>query len=62
MEVCVSTCDLVRLAAAAATSVSRICASAAANLTKAQVLTQTSIAALAQANAEPQSVLKLLQG
>jgi flagellin len=37
-------------------------ASAAANLTKAQVLTQTSIAALAQANSEPQSVLKLLQG
>jgi flagellin len=37
-------------------------AAAAANLTKAQVLTQTSIAALAQANAEPQSVLKLLQG
>lgn len=36
-------------------------ASAAANLTKAQVLTQTSIAALAQANSEPQSVLKLLQ-
>ena len=37
-------------------------AAAAANLTKGQVLTQTSIAALAQANAEPQSVLKLLQG
>jgi len=37
-------------------------AAAAANLTKAQVLTQTSIAALAQANSEPQSVLKLLQG
>ena len=37
-------------------------ASEAANLTKAQVLTQTSIAALAQANSEPQSVLKLLQG
>jgi flagellin len=34
----------------------------AANLTKAQVLVQTSIAALAQANAEPQAVLKLLQG
>lgn len=33
----------------------------AANLTKAQVLTQTSVAALAQANSEPQSVLKLLQ-
>ena len=34
----------------------------AANLTKSQVLVQTSIAAMAQANAEPQSVLKLLQG
>ena len=34
----------------------------AANLTKSQVLVQTSIAALAQANSEPQSVLKLLQG
>ena len=37
-------------------------AAAAANLTKAQVLTQTSVAALAQANSEPQAVLKLLQG
>jgi flagellin len=37
-------------------------AAQAANLTKAQVLTQTSVAALAQANAEPQAVLKLLQG
>jgi len=36
-------------------------AAEAANLTKAQVLQQTSIAAMAQANAEPQSVLKLLQ-
>src|SRR4051812_45538411 len=36
-------------------------AAQAANLTKAQVLQQTSIAAMAQANAEPQSVLKLLQ-
>ncbi len=34
----------------------------AANLTKSQVLTQTAVAALAQANAEPQAVLKLLQG
>ena len=34
----------------------------AANLTKAQVLQQSSIAAMAQANAEPQAVLKLLQG
>jgi flagellin len=34
----------------------------AANLTKSQVLVQTSIAALAQANSEPQAVLKLLQG
>ena len=34
----------------------------AANLTKSQVLVQTSIAAMAQANSEPQSVLKLLQG
>jgi len=33
----------------------------AANLTKAQVLTQTSVAALAQANSQPQSILKLLQ-
>jgi flagellin len=33
----------------------------AANLTKSQVLTQTAVAALAQANAEPQAVLKLLQ-
>jgi flagellin len=33
----------------------------AANLTKAQVLTQTSVAALAQANSEPQAILKLLQ-
>ena len=36
-------------------------AAEAANLTKAQVLTQTSVAALAQANSEPQSILKLLQ-
>jgi flagellin len=36
-------------------------ASAAANLTKAQVLEQTSIAAMAQANSAPQAVLKLLQ-
>lgn len=36
-------------------------AAAAANLTKAQVLEQSSIAAMAQANAEPQAVLKLLQ-
>jgi flagellin len=34
----------------------------AANLTKAQVLQQASIAAMAQANAEPQAILKLLQG
>jgi flagellin len=33
----------------------------AANLTKAQVLQQTSIAAMAQANAEPQALLKLFQ-
>ena len=33
----------------------------AANLTKSQVLVQTSVAAMAQANSEPQSVLKLLQ-
>jgi len=33
----------------------------AANLTKAQVLQQSSIAAMAQANAEPQAILKLLQ-
>jgi flagellin len=36
-------------------------ASAAANLTKAQTLLQASIAALAQANAAPAAVLKLLQ-
>ena len=36
-------------------------AAEAANLTKAQVLQQTSIAAMAQANSEPQSVLTLLQ-
>jgi len=36
-------------------------ASAAANLSKSQVLTQTSVAALAQANSEPQAILKLLQ-
>jgi flagellin len=33
----------------------------AANLTKAQVLQQSSIAAMAQANLEPQAILKLLQ-
>jgi flagellin len=33
----------------------------AANLTKAQVLQQASIAAMAQANSAPQAVLKLLQ-
>jgi flagellin len=36
-------------------------AAQAANLTKSQVLQQTSIAAMAQANQEPQAVLKLLQ-
>lgn len=36
-------------------------ATEAANLTKAQVLQQSSIAALAQANAAPQALLKLLQ-
>ena len=35
-------------------------AAEAANLTKAQTLQQTSIAALAQANAAPAAVLKLL--
>jgi flagellin len=34
----------------------------AANLTQAQVLQQSSIAAMAQANASPQALLKLLQG
>jgi flagellin len=34
----------------------------AANLTKAQVLQQAAIAAMAQANSAPQAVLKLLQG
>jgi flagellin len=37
-------------------------ASAAANLTKAQVLQQSSIAALAQANSAPQQFLALLKG
>ncbi len=37
-------------------------AAAAANLTKGQVLQQASVAAMAQANAEAQSVMKLLQG
>lgn len=36
-------------------------ATEAANLTKAQVLQQSSVAALAQSNAAPQSLLKLLQ-
>ena len=36
-------------------------ATEAANLTKAQVLEQASVAAMAQANASPQAVLKLLQ-
>jgi len=36
-------------------------ASEAANLTKAQVLQQASVAAMAQANAAPQALLKLLQ-
>src|SRR5579863_8169606 len=36
-------------------------ASEASNLTKAQVLQQSSVAALAQANAAPQALLKLLQ-
>jgi flagellin len=36
-------------------------ASEAANLSKSQVLMQSSMAALAQANQIPQSVLKLLQ-
>jgi flagellin len=35
-------------------------AAEAANLTKAQVLQQASIAAMAQANAEPQAVMALL--
>jgi flagellin len=34
----------------------------AANLTKAQVLQQASIAAMAQANSAPQAVLALLRG
>ena len=36
-------------------------AAAAANLTKAQVLQQTSLAALSQANSAPQAVLSLLK-
>jgi len=34
----------------------------AANLTKAQVLQQASIAAMAQANSAPQAILSLLRG
>ena len=34
----------------------------AANLTKAQVLQQASVAAMAQANSAPQSILSLLKG
>ena len=37
-------------------------AAEAANLTKAQVLQQASIAAMAQANSAPQAVLALLRG
>jgi flagellin len=37
-------------------------AAEAANLTKGQVLQQASLAAMAQANAEPQAVLSLLKG
>jgi flagellin len=37
-------------------------AAEAANLTKAQVLQQASLAAMAQANAVPQAVLALLKG
>ncbi len=37
-------------------------ASEAANLTKAQVLQQASLAAMAQANSAPQAVLSLLRG
>jgi flagellin len=37
-------------------------ASEAANLSKAQVLQQASIAAMAQANSAPQAVLSLLKG
>jgi flagellin len=37
-------------------------ASEAANLTKAQVLTQSSLAAMAQANSAPQAILSLLKG
>ncbi len=37
-------------------------AAAAANLSKAQVLQQASIAAMAQANSAPQQVLSLLRG
>ena len=36
-------------------------AAEAANLTKAQVLQQASIAAMAQANSSPEAILKLLQ-
>jgi flagellin len=36
-------------------------ASEAANLTKSQILEQSSVAALAQANSAPQALLKLLQ-
>jgi flagellin len=37
-------------------------ATEAANLTKAQVLEQASVAAMAQANSSPQAILSLLKG
>ena len=37
-------------------------AAAAANLTKAQIMLQAGVAALAQANAAPQNILSLLKG
>jgi len=37
-------------------------ATEAANLTKAQILLQAGVAALAQANAAPQNILALLKG
>ena len=54
--------QITNLSAAEATIKDTDVASEAANLTKAQVLQQASLAALAQANSAPQSLLALLKG
>jgi flagellin len=53
--------QLTNLAAAESSIRDADMAAAAANLTKAQILVQAGVAALAQANSAPQQVLKLLQ-